>query len=65
MEGCSMSEQFEVWFQYNKQGRWAFEKKSEAIAFANEHYQNKPVVYDLVNDKVFCQYDIDKDSLKI
>jgi len=42
---------YEVWFQYNKTGKWNFNKLENAKKFARKHKKNRPVVYSLVSDK--------------
>jgi hypothetical protein len=42
---------YEVWFQYNKQGKWIFTKLEDAKKFARAYKKNKPIVYSLVSDR--------------
>jgi hypothetical protein len=43
---------FEVWFQYNKSGNWKFRTLQEAVEFAREFKENKPVFYHIAKDDV-------------
>jgi hypothetical protein len=53
-----MVKRYEVWFQYNKTGNYRFESLKKATSFAKKFKKNRPLMYDLIQDKQVYSKDI-------